>query len=141
MRTAGVEVPQQGAIPLLKRLVRLLEVSPLRLDVVGDDRLDHGLCAPVGVGRADGAVLRDRDHVLEAGGVAVYRGRGGEDDVGHIVLAHGAEEGDAAADVDAVVLEGDLARLADGLQLANVSMFALAHTVEAGRRLTLSAAK
>jgi hypothetical protein len=31
------------------------------------------------------------------------------------VTLHGAKEGDAAADVDAVVFEGDLARFADSL--------------------------
>jgi hypothetical protein len=32
------------------------------------------------------------------------------------VLAHGAQQGDAAAHIDAVVLERDFARLADGLR-------------------------
>ena len=43
--------------------------------------------------------------------------RGGEDDVGDAVALHGAEEGNAAADIDAVVLEGNLARLSDSLCL------------------------
>lgn len=115
VRPARVEVPQQRAVPLLEGLPGLLQVAALRLDVVGDDHLDGGLCAAVGVRGADGAALRDGDHVREARGVAVDGGRGGEDDVGDGVPGHGAEEGHGAADVDAVVLEGDLGGLADGL--------------------------
>ncbi|KAJ6444934.1 LOW QUALITY PROTEIN: putative quinone oxidoreductase [Purpureocillium lavendulum] len=115
VRAAGVEVAQQGAVPLVVGLASLLQVVALGLDEVGDDVLDHRLCAAVRVGRADGAVLGDGDHVGEAGGIAVDGRRGGEDDVGDVVALHGAEEGDAAADVDAVVLERDLTRLADGL--------------------------
>lgn len=83
--------------------------------MVGDDVLDHGLGATVGVGSTLGAVLGDGNHVLEAGGVAVDGGGGGEDNVGDIVAGHGLEERDAAANVDAVVLEGDLGRFANGL--------------------------
>ena len=115
MRAAWVKVPQQPGVPLLEGLPRLLQIVPLGLDVVGDDHLNHGLRAAVGVRGADRAALRDRDHVREARRVAVDGGRGGEDDVSHGVLGHGAEEGDGAADIDAVVLEGDLARFADGL--------------------------
>jgi len=115
MSTARVEVPQQSAVPHIERLSGLLQVVPLRLHLVRDDVLDHGLGAPVRVGGADGAVLGNGYHVGEARGVAVDGGRGREDDVGHIVPGHGAQEADAAADIDAVVLEGDLARLADGL--------------------------
>ena len=117
MGTARVEVAEVGTVPLLEGLASLLEVVALGIDVVGDDILDDGLGAAVGVGGADGAVFGDGDHVLEAGGIAVDGGGGGEDDVGDIVAGHGAHKGDAAADVDAVVLEGNLARLADGLQI------------------------
>lgn len=113
--TAGVEVAQQSAVPLLKGLASLGEVVTLGVDVVGDEVLNGGLGAAVGVGRANGAVLGDGNHVLEASGVAVDGGRGGENNVGNVVLLHGAEEGDAAADVDAVVLEGDLGGFTDGL--------------------------
>jgi hypothetical protein len=37
------------------------------------------------------------------------------------VLLHGAQKGDAAADIDAVVLERDLAGLADGLEGGEVN--------------------
>ncbi|POR37440.1 Putative quinone oxidoreductase [Tolypocladium paradoxum] len=103
---AGVEVAQQRGVPLLKGLAGLVEVAALGVDAVGDDVLDHRLGAAVGVGRADGAVLGDGDHVGEARRVAVDGGRRGEDDVGDVVALHGPQQGDAAADVDAVVLEG-----------------------------------
>jgi hypothetical protein len=113
--TAGVEVAEQGAVPLLKGLASFLQVVALGFDVVCDDILDHGLGSAISVGGTDRAVLGNGDHILEAGGVAVDGSRGGEDNVGDIVLGHGAQQGDAAPDIDAVVLEGDLARFADGL--------------------------
>jgi hypothetical protein len=60
-------------------------------------------------------VFGDGDHVGEAGCVAVDGGGGGEDDVGDVVLDHGGEQGDGAADVDLIVGKRDLARLANGL--------------------------
>lgn len=116
MSTAGVEVTEQGTVPLLERLASLLIVASLSVDEVGDDVLNHGLGAAVGVGRADWAVLGDGDHVGDAGSIAVDGGGGGEDNVVDVVALHGAEEGDAATDIDAVVLEGDLAGLADSLK-------------------------
>lgn len=115
VRTARVEVPQQGSVPLLVGLVRLLEVVALGLDVVGDDALDHGFRAAVGVCRANWAVLGDGDHAGNAGGVAVDGRRGREDDVGDIVLGHRPQQRDAAADIDAVVFQRDLSRLAHSL--------------------------
>ena len=111
----GVEVAEVGTVPLLVRLAGLLEVVALGVDVVGNDILDDGLGAAVGVGWADGAVLGDGDHVGDTSSVAVDGGGGGEDDVGDVVTLHGAQQGDATTNVDAVVLEGDLARLANGL--------------------------
>lgn len=121
VRTAGVEVAQQGAVPLLVGLAGLLQVVALSVDVVGDDVLNAGLGAAVRVGRADGAVLRDGNHVGHAGCVAVDGGRRREDNVGHVVASHGAKQRDAAADVDAVVLEGNLGRLADSLESGKVN--------------------
>lgn len=100
---------------MVEGLAGLLKLVALGVDVVGDDLLDEGLGVAVGVGRADGAVLGDGNHVGKAGRVAVDGGGRGEDNVGDVVLGHGAEEGDGTADVDAVVLQGDLARFADGL--------------------------
>lgn len=100
---------------MLNRLALLLEPIPLRLDVIGDDHLDDGFRATVSICGADGTCLWNRDHVGEARDVSVDCCRGGEDDVGDVVFGHGAEEGDGAADVDAVVLERDLTRLTDGL--------------------------
>ena len=113
---AWVEVAEQGGVVLLEGLAGLLGVGALGVDEVGDDVLDHGLGAAVGVGGADGAVLGDGDHVLPLRGVAIDGGRGGEDDVGHVVLRHAAEEDDGAVDVDAVVFEGLDGGLADGLK-------------------------
>lgn len=114
--TAGVEVAQQSAVPLLERLALLLQVVALSVDVVRDDVLNHGLGAAVGVGRANGAVLGDGDHVGESSRIAVDGGGGGEDNVGDIVAGHGLEEGNAAANIDAVVFERDHGRLSDGLE-------------------------
>jgi hypothetical protein len=113
--TARVEVAEESTVPLLERLAGLLQVVALSVDLVGDDILNDVLGATVDVGRTAGAVLGDGNHVLEAGGIAVDGGGGGEDDVGDIVAGHGAEEGDAAADVDTVVLEGNFARFANSL--------------------------
>lgn len=134
MRTARVEVAQQSAVPLLEGLALLLQVSALGVDMVGDDVLNHGLGAAVGVGRANGAVLGDGDHVGESSGIAVDGGGGGEDNVGDIVAGHGLEERDAAADVDAVVLEGDDGRLSNGLEKLLLVLFVL---VKASFRLVL----
>lgn len=128
MRTARVEVAQQSAVPLLEGLALLLQVGALGIDVVGDDVLNHGLGAAVGVGRANGAVLGDGDHVGESSGIAVDGGGGGEDNVGDIVAGHGLEERNAAADVDAVVLERDDGRLSNGLEIAAVSSSVLVKT-------------
>lgn len=140
MGTAGVEVSQKGTVPLLVLLTSLLQVVALSVDKVGDDVLNHGLGAAVGVGRPNGAMLGDRDHVGEAGGIAVDGGGGGEDDVVDVVALHGAEKSDAAADIDTVVLEGNLAGLADSLRmvLTGVKAGTVAWT---GGQLALRAAK
>ena len=138
MSTGRVEVSQQGSIPLLACLALLLCVGSLRLDVVGDDQLVGLLGATVGVGRAKWAVFRDRDHVRKASGVAVDGGRGGEDDVGDIMLGHGAQQADGAVDINAVVFERNFARLADGLR-PSVSIIDSMRTLY--MRLTFRAAK
>lgn len=118
MRAGGVEVAQQGGVPFadfLFVLAGLSRIVALCLDGVGDCGLDGGLCAPVDIGRADGTVFGDWNHVGDARRVAVDGGRRGEDNVVDIVLDHGREEGNGAADVDAVVCEGNLSRLADSL--------------------------
>ena len=124
MGAGGVEVAQQSGVPLLAFFLFALFLcfGALGVDGVGDDALDRRLRAAVHVGGADGAVFGDGDHVLEARGVAVDGGRGGEDDVVDIVLHHRGEEGDGASDVGAVVCEGDLARLANGLVVLSVSV-------------------
>lgn len=118
MRAGGVEVPQERSVPLLDFflvLASLLRIVALGLDGICDGTLDGGLCAAVYVGRADGAVFGDRDHVGDARRVAID-GRGGrEHDVCDIVLYHGGEKRNGAADVDAVVCQRNLARLSNGL--------------------------
>ena len=70
---------------------------------------------PVRVRRANRAVLGNGDHVLEARCVAVHGGGRREDNIGYAMGRSGAEEGDSAADVGAVVFERDFGRFADGL--------------------------
>jgi hypothetical protein len=118
---AGVEVAQESAVPLLVGFAGLFEVAALGLDVVGDDVLDHRLCAAVRAGGILGTPLGDGDHVGEAGGIAVDGGRGGKDNGRDVVAVHGPEEVDGAGDIDVVVVEGLNARLADGLRRACVS--------------------
>lgn len=113
--TARVEVTQVGTVPLLIGLAGLLEVVALGIDVVFDDLLNHELGPAVGVCWASRAGLGNGNHVGETGGVAIDGSGRGEDDVGDVVLGHGAEQGDATADIDTVVLQRDLARLAHSL--------------------------
>lgn len=113
--TTWVEVAEERSVVLLVWLSCLLGVVALRIYVIGDDELDGGLGAAVWVGGADGAVLRDGDHVLPFCGVAVDGGGGGEDYVRDGVLGHAAQKYDSAIDVYAVVFEGLLRGLADSL--------------------------
>lgn len=116
--TGGVEVAEQGTVPLLGLggVAGLGGVVALSVDDVGDGGLDGELGVTVGVGGAQGAVLGDGDHVGEAGGIAVNGGGAGEDDVVDVVADHGAEEVDGAVDVDLVVVEGLLTGLTNGLE-------------------------
>lgn len=116
--TGGVEVAEQSTVPLLGLglIAGLDGVVALGIDQVGDGVLDGELGVAVGVGGAQRAVLGDGDHVGEAGGITVNGGGAGEDDVGDIVLDHGAQEVDGAVDVDQVVVQGLLARLANSLE-------------------------
>ena len=136
--TGRVEVAEECTVPYLRVLAILLESCALRVDVVCNDLLVHGLGVAVWVGCADGAVLWDWDHAFEAGGIAVDGGGGGEDDVGDVVAGHGAEEADGTADVDAVVLGWDLGGLSDGLRNAlsvieEVGVFGKGRTFKAAK--------
>jgi hypothetical protein len=108
---------------LVAALTSLLGRVALRVDVVGDHGLDAELCVAVRVGGAQRALFGDGDHVGEASGIAVDGCGGGEDNVGHVVLLHAAQQAEGAEDVDAVVLERDLAGLADGLLSLLASSF------------------
>ena len=74
VRACGVEVAEEGGVPVVAGFPCLFEVVALRFDVVCDAGFDGGLGAAVGVRRADRADFRDGDHVFEAGGVAVDGG-------------------------------------------------------------------
>lgn len=124
---SGVEVPQQRSVELVTALAGLLGLRALSVDVVGDHGLDAELGVAIRVGGTERAVLGDGDHVGEARGIAVDSRRRGEDDVGDIVLGHALEEAERAEDVHAVVLERDLAGLADGLFREEVSIPVLAN--------------
>lgn len=115
--TGGVEVTEESTIPLLGlSLVAGLDgVVALGVDCVGDGELNGELGVTVGVGRAQRALLGDGNHVGETGGITIDGGGAGEDNVGDIVLDHGTQEVDGAVDVDVVVVEGLLARLANSL--------------------------
>lgn len=115
--TSGVEVAQQGAVPLVSlSLVASLEgVVALSVDHISDGGLNGELGVSVGVGRAKRAMLRDGDHVGETSSVTIDGGRAGEDNVGNVVADHGAQKAEGAVNVDMVVVQGLLARLADGL--------------------------
>ena len=103
MRACGVEIAQESRVPMVSGLSRLLEISPLGLDVIGDAGLDGSFGAAVGVGGADWADLGNGYHILKAGGVAVDGGRRGKDNVGDIVACHGGQETDGAVDIGAIV--------------------------------------
>ena len=101
--------------------------------MVGNYSLVGRFGAAIRVRRADGAVLRNGNHVLEAGGVTVDCGRRGEDDVGDIVTCHGAEQADCTVDICAVVFERDLARFTHSLPSVNVqSTYAAGGTLKDG---------
>ena len=101
MGTNRVEVTQQRHIQL--------RVS---LAAVGQDARGKDLGGAVGVGgAAHGEILADG----HAGGVAVDRGGGGEDDVVAVVAAHDIQDVQRAGQVVGVVLDGLGNALADGL--------------------------
>lgn len=110
-----VEVSQQRSIPLLIWLARLLQIIPLSIDVISDDRFDHAFSVSIWIGGANWAILGNGYHVGNSSRIAVDGRRRGEDDVGNIVLGHAAEEGDGSTNIDAVVFEGDLGGFTNGL--------------------------
>ena len=118
MAASRVEISEESGVVLVAALAILLCLVALGVDVVGDHGLDAELGVAVGVGRTKRALFGNGDHVGEAGGIAVDGCGGREDDVGDVVLGHAAQEAERAEDVDAVVLERDLARLADGLAMS-----------------------
>lgn len=118
VRPGRVEVSEQAGVPLLGRtaVAGLLGFGALGGNVVGDHELGGELGVSVGVSGSQGAFFRDGDHAGDAGGVAVDGGGGGVDDVGDIVAGGGAQEVEGAVDIDAVVVQGDLAGFPYGLE-------------------------
>lgn len=117
-----VEVTQQAGIPFLHRLrvSFLLCFGPLGVDVVGDHQLGRELGVAVGVRGAERAFFRDGDHAGDSSSITVD-GRGGRvDDVGDIVAGGRGEQAQCSVDVDSIVVEGNFARLAHGLQCGEV---------------------
>lgn len=115
MSTSGVEVSEKSSVPLVTTLASLLGLCSLSVDMVCDHHLDGELCVSVWVGRSERAVLWDGDHVWESCRIAVDGSGRGEDNVGDVVLGHGLEKSHSAANVDAIVVQRDLSRLADSL--------------------------
>lgn len=113
--TARIEVSEKSTVPLLKGLAGFFQFIALGIDPVGDDILNHGLGAAVGVGGTNGAVLGNGNHVGDSSRIAIDSCRGREDNVADIVALHGAEESYAAADIDAVVLERNFTRFTNSL--------------------------
>lgn len=120
MATSGVEVSQESSVELIAALASLLRLSALCVDVVGDHGLNTKLGVSVWVGGTKRALLRNGNHVGEACGIAVNSRGGREDNVGHVVLLHAAQQAEGAEDVDAVVLERDFARLSDSLLMLSL---------------------
>lgn len=95
-------------------------VARTSIDLVADNKLNHHLCVSIGVRRAERAVLGDGYHVVK-GSIAVDGRRTGKHNALDIVGLHDTHEGNCAADIDAVVLERNLARLSNSLQRRKVN--------------------
>jgi hypothetical protein len=122
VRPCGVEVSKQTGVPLLNAfsVAVLLCLRTLGRDVVGDHELGGEFGVSVWVCRAQRALFRDGDHAGDTGCVAVDGGRGGVDDVGDVVASGGAQEGESAIDIDAVVIQGDFPGFSHGLEGSEV---------------------
>lgn len=101
---------------MIVRLSLFLELVALRLNMVGDDGLDNRFCATIGTCRANRAMFGNRDHVGEARCVPIDGSRGGEYDIGYIMLGHGTKKTDGAVDIGSIVFERDFAGLANSLR-------------------------
>ena len=102
----GVEVAEQDDLPFV-----------VALPQVGEDALLHGLGGAVGIGGlAHRAVFRDRD----LGGIAVYSGGRGEDDLLAAVLAHDVAEHKGGTDVVGIVFQRLSGGFAHGLVACEV---------------------
>lgn len=85
---------------------------------IGEDILDHGLGAPVRIGRlALGHILGQGQRLRRA----INRSRTRENDVLAARIAHGFEQLDRAANIVVIVLDGLFDRFAHGLEAGKVN--------------------
>lgn len=117
--TSGVEVAKDGSVPLLGLLLiaSLLGGHALSGNHILDGVLNGNLGMTVGICGVKRAVLRNGDHVLEAGRIAIDSRRRREDDLVDIMLDHALEEVDRTTNIDAEVLKWLLHRFTNGLGL------------------------
>lgn len=115
MGPSRVKIAKDGGIPVVVSLSFLLQLVALRLDMIGDDRFNGGFGATIGICGTNRAMFWNGDHVGKASCIAIDGSGGGEDNVGNVVLGHGAEKTDSAVDIGAIIFERNLARLADCL--------------------------
>jgi len=83
--------------------------------VIRNNQFIGELCISIRIRGSERTSLGDWYHVFKSRSISVYSGGRREDDVGYIVLGHGPEQAYCAEDVDAIVLQGFLAGLADSL--------------------------
>ena len=107
MRARGVEIAEKRGVPVRSIFPGFCSIVALCLDMIGDDILVGGLGTAVRICRADWTMFGDWDHVWKTGCVAVDSGGRGEDNVGHIVLGHAAQQAYCAVDIGAIVFERD----------------------------------
>lgn len=76
MAAGGIEIAEQTSIPGLGfgRVVGFEGLGSLSVDVVGDHELRGEFGVAVGVGGTQGAFFRNRNHVGDAGGIAIDGG-------------------------------------------------------------------
>ena len=108
MTSSWVEVSQKRSIPFLGFVILacFLGFAALGVDLICDAELDGEFCVTIRVCGAERALFGNGNHVGKTSSVAVDGGGGREDDVGHAVSLHAAEETYCAVDVGVVVVEG-----------------------------------
>lgn len=116
----------------------LFQIGALSVNEICDARLDGSLGTTIGVRGANRAFFRDRDHIWETGGIAVYGGGRGENNVRHVVFNTRFEEAYCAVDIDFVIPERNLTGFPDSLRDENVSVENWQDCKEANRNMLQS---